>query len=282
MCQLTTLEPIEYLVIGHISRDLTSEGPVMGGTASYATLTARALGLKVGLITSWGNDMPLGPMDDVVIINQPAPSSTTFENLYLENGRKQIIHNLAKNLNNTSIPGTWLNTPIVHLGPIANEIDPSVTGIFENSFIGVTPQGWMRSWDEAGWISPVGWKDYHKVLESCQAAVISREDVLDNETAIEEMAALCPVFVVTEGYLGCRVYWHGDVRRFNAPEVDEIDPTGAGDIFAAAFFIQHFKTGNPWEAARFANQLAAQSVTRIGVQSVPTKTEIMNAISEVL
>jgi sugar/nucleoside kinase (ribokinase family) len=282
MHQLTILEPIEYLVIGHISRDLTINGPLMGGTAAYATLTAKAMGLKVGVITSWGNDIPLGPMDGIAIINQTTKSSTTFENLYSENGRKQIIHHPAKTLDISLIPRSWLNAPIVHLGPIANEIDLGLTEAFPNSFVGVTPQGWMRSWDEKGSISQVEWSNYSQVLPRCQAAIVSREDTSGDETKIEEMASSCPVFVVTEGYLGCRVYWHGDVRRFNAPEVEETDPTGAGDIFAAAFFVQYNKTGNPWEAARFANQLAAHSVTRTGINSIPTKNEIMKAISEVL
>jgi sugar/nucleoside kinase (ribokinase family) len=92
---------------------------------------------------------------------------------------------------------------------------------------------------------------------------------------------MCPVFVVTESYFGARVYWHGDVRHFNAPSVIEKDATGAGDIFAASFFIRFFKTKNPWEAARFANQIASYSVTRSGLDSIPKREEIKLATTEV-
>jgi sugar/nucleoside kinase (ribokinase family) len=254
----------------------------MGGTASYASLTAKAFGLKVGLITSWGNDMSLGPMNEVTVINKPSKSSTTFENIYIENQRNQVLHSLAELLDINLIPETWLNTPIVHIGPIADEIHPNIIEGFSNSFIGITPQGWMRTWDENGWISPIEWQSYSTVLDKSQAVIISREDVLANEAIVEDWAASCPVLVVTEGYLGCRVFWHGDVRRFNVPKEEETDPTGAGDIFATAFFIQFHKTGDPWEAARFANQLAAQSVTRVGIEGIPHEREIMKAKSEVL
>jgi len=281
MDQIAKLEPIDYLVIGHITRDLTPEGPIMGGTASFSTLTAKAVGLKVGVVTSWGCDIPLGPMGKIPIINQPTETSTTFKNISTSNGRLQIIQNIAKPLHNASIPSNWFNTPIVHLGPIAREIAPELVELFPNSMIGVTPQGWLRSWDDDGRIIMSEWQESTQVLKNCQVAIISIEDVGGNESTIESMTSKCPIFVVTEGHLGSRVYWHGDVRRFNAPKVNEIDSTGAGDIFSAAFFIQFNKTGNPWEAARFATQLASLSVTRQGVAGVPTKDEVQVAFSEV-
>jgi hypothetical protein len=51
------IEPIDYLVIGHLTKDLTPQGSRMGGTASFASLTGKALGMRVGIITSCGNDI---------------------------------------------------------------------------------------------------------------------------------------------------------------------------------------------------------------------------------
>jgi sugar/nucleoside kinase (ribokinase family) len=61
-----------------------------------------------------------------------------------------------------------------------------------------------------------------------------------------------------------------------------VDATGAGDIFAAAFFIRLFKTRDPWEAARFATLIASRSVTRIGLNGIPTQSEIEACMMEVL
>jgi sugar/nucleoside kinase (ribokinase family) len=61
----------------------------------------------------------------------------------------------------------------------------------------------------------------------------------------------------------------------------EVDSVGAGDIFAAAFFIRLFATHDPWKAARFATQVAAFSVTRYGLESIPTTEEIQHSLIEV-
>ena len=56
-----------------------------------------------------------------------------------------------------------------------------------------------------------------------------------------------------------------------------VDETGAGDIFAASFFHRLSETENPWEAARFAVELSANSVTRYYLESVPSQSEIEHA-----
>jgi sugar/nucleoside kinase (ribokinase family) len=96
------------------------------------------------------------------------------------------------------------------------------------------------------------------------------------------MANKCRVLAVTEGAAGARLYWNGDLRRFRALQVQEIDPTGAGDIFAAAFFWRFSKTRDPWAAARFATHLASFSVTRRGLEGIPTRDEIQTCLVEVL
>jgi len=64
--------------------------------------------------------------------------------------------------------------------------------------------------------------------------------------------------------------------------VIELDTTGAGDVFAAAFFFRLYTTRDPWEAARFATQLASISVSRPGLQGIPTQEEIQDCMAEVL
>jgi len=282
MFNLTPLEPINYLIIGHLTRDLTPSGPRLGGTAAYAGLTAQALGLRVGIVTSWGAEIPLGNLRHIPIISYPAEQSTTFENIYTEKGRIQILHSLAPRLDYHMIPEPWRQAPIVHLGPVAQEVEPGLVRRFPTSLVGLTPQGWLRAWDASGHVHASEWPEATFTLEQSGAAVLSIEDVQNDESRIEEMAAAARILVVTEGAAGARVYWNGDVRRFHPPQVEEIDPVGAGDIFAAAFFIRLYLTRDPWESARFANQVAATSVTRKGLEGIPTPEEIQEYLIEVL
>ena len=76
--------------------------------------------------------------------------------------------------------------------------------------------------------------------------------------------------------------FNGDRRRFRAPEVTEIDATGAGDVFAAAFFTRLLSTRDPWEATRFATLLATCSVTRQGLHGIATAREVDECMTEVL
>ena len=282
MFSLTPLEPINYLIIGHLTRDLTPEGPRLGGTAAYAGLTAHALGLRVGIVTSWGAEIPLGNLKHIPVISYPAEHSTTFENIYSEKGRIQVVHSVAPRLDFHMIPEPWRQAPIVHLGPVAQEVEPGLVRHFPTSLVGITPQGWMRGWDESGHVFFSEWPEASFILQQAGAAVIGIEDVLNDENRIEEMVSSSRILVVTEGAAGARVYWNGDVRRFRSPQVAEIDSTGAGDIFAAAFFVRLYLTRDPWESARFANQIAAASVTRCGLEGIPTAEEIQEYLIEVL
>jgi sugar/nucleoside kinase (ribokinase family) len=96
------------------------------------------------------------------------------------------------------------------------------------------------------------------------------------------MAHQTRILCLTEGELGSVLYWNGDRRRFRPALVEEVDATGAGDIFAAALFVRLFNTRDPWEAARFATNLAAYSVTRTGLEGIPTQQEIESCLVEVL
>jgi sugar/nucleoside kinase (ribokinase family) len=288
MLELVSLQPVDYLVVGHVAADITPTGVLLGGTVSYSGLTARALGLRVGIVTSSGADAPLGALDGIPMVNVPAEHSTTFENIKTPSGRRQILHHQAAPILLDHIPQVWRSAPIIHLAPIANEVDSSLVEKLSGSLLGITPQGWMRAWDEKGQVSPTVWQNSDQPLRHAGAVVLSVEDVNHNLPAggcaelVEEMAHQTGILCLTEGAAGSVLHWNGDRRRFRPPVMEEVDGTGAGDIFAAAFFTRLYHTRDPWEAARFATQLAARSVARVGLNGIPTAREIEECLMEVL
>jgi sugar/nucleoside kinase (ribokinase family) len=82
------------------------------------------------------------------------------------------------------------------------------------------------------------------------------------------------ILVYKRGALGCSVYAGG--KRLDVPgfQVQEVDPTGAGDCFNAAFLVG-LEQGWPLEqAARFACAAGALAVTKQGpMEGAPTKDE---------
>lgn len=282
MPDLTVVEPVDYLVIGHVAHDLIPEGHRLGGTAAYSALTARALGLRVGVVTAMGPETSLGPLSDIPLLSLETPNSTTFENIYTEHGRIQYLRAQAARIDLNQVPEVWRRASIIHLGPIADEVDPVLPEGFSPALLGLTPQGWMRQWDAEGRVSPKEWANADVALARAGAVVISREDVNGNEELIEHMAHQTRVLAVTEGSAGAVLFWNGDRRRFHAPEMPEVDATGAGDIFAASFLARLFTTRDPWEATRFATLIASRSVTRVGLDGIPTPREIEECKTEVL
>lgn len=270
-------DSIDYLVIGHVTKDWAS-GPTgessLGGTAAYAALTARVLGLRPAILTSSGADLDLSSLAGIPLHSVPAAASTSFRNQYRGDQRRQHLLAQAAPLEAKDVPQAWRSASIVHLAPVAGEVAPSLAGAFPDStVVGVTPQGWMRAWDRDGLVSYHPWTTAVEAIERADAVILGVEDVRGDEAELERLAGACRLLVATEGSRGSRVYWNRDVRRFPSPAAEALDPTGAGDIFAAAFFIRYHQTRDPWEAARFANRLASTSVTRRGLAGVPTREE---------
>jgi len=281
MPELVLLEPIDYLVIGHVTEDRTPAGPRLGGTAAYAALTARALGARAGIVTAASQTAPLQALSGIPVVCLPSQHTTTFENRYEPGMRRQVLHRRATPIAFEHVPQAWRTASIIHLGPVAQELKEEIPPSLSPSLLGLTPQGWMRTWAEDGHISPCLWRNSAALLPRAGAVVISREDVSGEEEIIEAMAQQTRLLAVTEGAGGAVLYWNGDRRRFRPPNVEEVDATGAGDIFAAAFFIRLLATRDPWEAARFATWLSARSVTRHALEGIPTQQEIEECLVEV-
>ncbi len=266
--------PVEYLVIGHLTKDLTPDGPALGGTASYSGLTAQAHGLQVGILTSFGSDLDVGPLHELKIHNVPAKESTTFWNIYEETGRKQVLKARATGLVSKDIPKPWRIADIVHIAPIAGEVDFDLINAFKGQFICMTPQGWLRRWDEDGVISPVSPELLFEQLPSAQLVVFSEEDLPSGGTMLSELASYCERLVLTSGPNAVSVFEQGVRSEYSIPTVESVDATGAGDIFAASLFIHYYYHRDLQRAVQHAIEIAAQSVTRVGLESCPTVNEL--------
>jgi sugar/nucleoside kinase (ribokinase family) len=283
MFHMVSPEPVDYLVIGHLTIDLTPAGPVLGGSAAYAARVAQAMGKRVGIVTAWGGEIQLSSvLRGIPVVAAEAQHSSTFENIYTGSGRVQYIRHVAPRIDFSLVPAAWRQAGIIHLAPLAQEMDPLLPADFRPGLLALTPQGWFRAWDADGRVHPCEWSQAEQALANAGATVLSVEDVGRDEEQIEWMAQHSRLLAVTDGQSGARLFWNGDSRRFRPPPTDEMDATGAGDVFAASFFIRLMDTHDPWEAVRFAVQMAAVSVTRPGLEGIPTHAEIQQCLIEVL
>ncbi|MBI2863923.1 MAG: hypothetical protein HYX94_05110 [Chloroflexi bacterium] len=265
------MQSLDYLVIGHVAKDVKGEGFVAGGTVTYAAATAARLGRRVAMVTACGPGIDLQQAYPATPVSRaPSLTSTVFENVDRGGERVQHIRSRAAAIGLDHIPACWREIGLVHLAPLAREMAPDIAAAFKGSFIGLTLQGWLRAWDGAGRVSFELPAEMSNVLPGVSAVVFSDADVERRADVMEYLANLAPVAAVTLGSRGARIHWRGAWHDSPAFPAREVDPTGAGDVFAAAFFHCLEKTDDPIEAAAFANCAASFSVESAGTAGVPT------------
>jgi len=271
----------DYLVIGTITKDLVGDGFEIGGTVTYAAVTASRLGKRSAIVTSAEPDLVLPDvLADVQVSRLPSQATTTFRNVYVDGTREQYISAFSDPIGPDAIPAEWRQAPLIHLGPLVGEFDESLVQLFPNSRVMATPQGWFRAWDETGHVSLGEWSGADRLLPHLTALILGEEDICGDPWCIERFVSATRTLVMTHGARGATVYHAGQVRHFPTRPANEVDLTGAGDVFAAAFLIRLDETAqlsgleDPWEAARFANVVASFSVEGQGTSAIPSREQV--------
>ncbi|QBD80664.1 ribokinase [Ktedonosporobacter rubrisoli] len=279
------LQAPDFLTIGHVTRDLRPDGSfTLGGTVTFAALTAYRLGLAAGIVTCADpeliSQLPTF-LPSIALHARQSAQSTTFVNQYQEGFRTQYLRARGESLQVSDVPQDWLEAPVVLLGPLAQELAPDFVQLFrrrQGAIIAATPQGWLRRWDADGRVWPTPWQDALRVLPFLDVLILSHDDLLpfangnrqEADAILAQWSLHVPLLIATDGRHGATLFRHGETQRFAAYTITEVDPTGAGDVFAAAFLTHLYRHGDPARAVDFANSTASFSVERQGIEGIPT------------
>lgn len=275
---------IDYLAIGHICADLQPDGSTrLGGTALFAALAAHRLGLRAAILTACAPDFDLSELPpDLPVLRQASPETTIFENRYTSQGRTQFLHGRAAPVvvAPEELPRDWQSPSIVHLAPIIQETPLDVATLFPRALIGATPQGWLRSVQPSRQVITTPRDLVRLPLDTIHAIVFSEEDVQNDEEIVQELAQQRSLVGLTRAERGATVFVQGtpiDVAAFPA---DVLDPTGAGDVFAAAFFAALHKHDDPVQAARWACAAAACAIEGVGIDRLPGPDQVQARLNQ--
>src|SRR5215210_4715667 len=139
----------DYLVLGHVTKDLTWDGKTItpGGTVLYSAIAAQRLGLQAAIVTSCASKdgyLLQEARDTGVWVHLvDSPYTTTFYNVYDEQGKRtQIVGAQGSSIWMRDVPAWWRSARIVHLGPVAQELPHEMPSMFPDCLLGITPQGW--------------------------------------------------------------------------------------------------------------------------------------------
>jgi sugar/nucleoside kinase (ribokinase family) len=270
-----------FVIVGHVTKDVVPGGFVVGGTATFAGPMAANLGERVGVVTSAADDADFAAaLPGIQIHRIPAPATSTFENRYVDGGRIQYIRAVAGPLDATSVPAAWRGATTALLAPLTNEVMPGVESAFAHAQLAATPQGWFRRWDADGLVRLEGWDQVVDRLARLDAVILSEDDVLRDEATVDRLRRRLPLMVVTRSSRGGTLYVDGRPTDYPAFPAREVEPTGAGDAFAAAFLVELRRTGDPFRACVFASCAASFVVEAPGARGVPSLEQIERRLAE--
>ena len=286
----------DLLLVGHATRDLLPGGGWrLGGTVTYAAATAARLGLRPAVVTSGPSDLGAALVEalpGVPLAVAPAREATTFENAYDAGGaRRQVLRGRAAPLGIADVPAEWRDAEVVLLAPLAREVEYALAVAFPTALVAATPQGWLRRWDAAGHVFAGPLEHADELLSHLGVLILSREDLLppsgmppsagvpatadEADEIIASWARSVPLVAVTRGAAGALLYERGlGPEMYPGYPARELDPTGAGDVFAAALLAALAEGRLPAAAVDFANRVAALSVEGEGLAGVPTRAEL--------
>ena len=268
----------EFLAIGHITKDRYGDTFRAGGAVYYGSVTAKKLGKTVSLVTSHSGDFEVPKeMSGIDWVSIPSSATTVFQNVYDEQEsdgyRTQFLSSCAERISIVNIPPKWRNPDIVYLAPMVDEIGLDVASAFPNAKIVASIQGWTRHWGSNGKITSRDW-DGKDILPYVDVAVCSHEDIYSNDN-LKTWIDCVPILIVTCGSVGSRIYESGSCVYVESVPNTEVDPTGAGDVYASSFMVRYMETNDSLRAARFASLVAGLSIQSHGTDSLPDRSMLL-------
>ncbi len=268
--------PIDYAAIGHVTIDVLADGSRRpGGTVLYSALQAARLGARARILTRGEESeiyealAPFAGELDVEV--EPAPETTTLATRYDGNERTQRMLAWA---------GPMLApapaAAILHLAPVARELGGD-RELPASRLVGLTPQGLARHWsgpDEPVVLGPCG-AGAASLAGRCDALVLGAGERAHCSAAIDAAIAAGARVAITDAGHPTTVLARAETGRIAetvvaVPAAQEpvVDDLGAGDVFAAAFFIELARGAEAAEATRFAHAAAAVRVRGIGAAAI--------------
>jgi 1D-myo-inositol 3-kinase len=232
-----------YVAIGSVCWDVVEGEPErrMGGSVLFASRTAVAQGWDAHLITSGTPELETAlraALPDVEITVQPSAHDTVMAFSREADLGPRSVPTLADPIDLARAPGALGGADVVHLAPIMGEVDVRLVGqVAGSAFVGITPQGLLRTRDERthalGLLdAPGAWW-----AEGTDAVVLSESEY---ERIAVPLDAGGRAVAVTRGERGCFGRRGDEVVDLPGVPIEgtsSVGTIGAGDVFSAALFL---------------------------------------------
>ncbi len=265
------------LAVGHVTRDEIPGGDRLGGSAAYATMCASGLGWRAAALTAAGPEFDAGnDLGGIDAFVGRSRETTRFRNTYASDGhRRQVVLGRADDIDPSLVPDSWRDPEALLLAPVVAEVAAGTAREFSAAVVGACGQGWLRAVDAAsGVVSARRWPDPAADLTNVDVVFLSYEDVDGDVERARGLLTHVPLVVLTRGRLGAEIHTRDGVVSVAGLPREEVDPTGAGDVFAAAFLIGYHESRDAAEAAGLACSAASCVVEAPGTTGLGDRAEV--------
>jgi sugar/nucleoside kinase (ribokinase family) len=127
-------------------------------------------------------------------------------------------------------------------------------------------------------VTAAEWRDPAAALAGVHVLFLSEHDLPPSSAGPDALLQYVPIVAVTRGWRGVTILTRDARHDVPALPREEVDPTGAGDVFAAAFLVRYHETGDPIEAAAFASCAASCAVEGIGASTLGDRAEVAHRL----
>lgn len=287
----------DVIIIGHATMDTnvlpwgTVEN-VVGGAPTYAGAMLATLKKSVGVVSKVGADFDVSFYKrrgiDAKGIRTEGERTTRFRNMYdVKGDRWQVCEHVAPRIIPEDIPRAYEDARSFYISPVINEVDVEVIKRVKRkgNIVMLDPQGLFRKIGERGRVevAPRGREDLAAFLEHVDIVKVGKDEVLAFGMGVRDILlflarAGAEVAIVTLGGEGSMFLAGDRIEKVSSLNVDVKDPTGAGDIFGAAFLAKYLETLDTLTSVRFATVAAGLKIRFEGPTGFPSEEEILKEL----
>ncbi len=294
----------DVVTVGHFSIDhirlpnRSGTKPTLGGPPTYVSLAAKKLGADVSVISKVGVDFPdrfrqflkRKGVDLSGLKKDENASTTNFLLDYGSSGeRNLVLMNRAPLIEADDIPDA-LNTKVVHVAPIVNEITRETLCKLKafGSTVSLDPQGFVRKFKKNGKVC-LGQLEDPEVLKGVDVLKASYDEAeaITRQTNLAGMARKfikkgIKTIIITRGAEATLLCVEG--RMFSVPSAKPravVDTTGAGDVFIGAFLTMFVRGEEPLWCACIGSAAASFVVEKYGPNGFGALKQVRARATEV-
>lgn len=296
----------DICVIGHITKDITwfvdqkgnekdstlfsleksqsqkgDSASTPGGTAFYAPLALKSMGLDVCVVTKMAKQDERSLLKElrashIAITCSHCEKTTTFENIYQADNldmRRQRVDSLAAAFCSNDF--NHISAKVVYVGSLTREEFPKklfLTVAKKAKEIVLDVQGFLRVIQETCVVN-TPWPEAGEILKYVTILKASEGEasLLSGEKDLKEAARKIARFgvrevVITMGSRGSMILFENQLFHIPPHTPKKIvDPTGCGDTYLAGYVGGRLLGKDPKTAAEIGSELAAKKIESFGV-----------------